>query len=627
MLFRSCCHSRLGWQRSTKVENFLRIFPGEIPQALLGRTDHLGNILRFPVFSKVSEMAFLGHPRWFSHLCFMVLFASLLGQAFAADINLMWNVAFIEDVKPLAIEQPVIAINGMFPGPLINATTNDFIHVNVFNNLHEPLLFTWNGIQQRLNSWQDGVSGTNCPILPGTNWTYVFQTKDQIGTFFYFPSINYQKAAGGYGPIRVNNREVISVPFTKPDGEYDLLIGDWHYDHYQLVRTLLRGKNSAFSSIPDIMLFNGKGPLGHTLSLSYESFNVTKGKTYRFRISNVGSALSFNFRIQKHRMLLVETEGSYTDQIWLDSLDVHVGQSYSVLVTADQDEADYYMVATPKLISFSNSSGLVGKGILRYANSKANITGPLPSGPDPFDMKLSLDQAKSIKWNMTTGAARPNPQGTFNVSNVKINQTFVLKVEEQEIEGLPRYTVNNVSYYRQTSTPLKLADYKGDASKIYQLDAFPVWSVNTEAANGISVVSGNHKEWLEIVFENPLDVMDSWHLNGYSFFVVGFGDGVWGTDNRTTYNMIDSVVRSTVQVYPNSWTAVYVFLDNPGMWNLRSQNLRNWYLGEELYIRVFDPDTNPAKEKPPPDNLLLCGIYADANATHNSPHPKSFFGW
>lgn len=31
----------------------------------------------------------------------------------------------------------------MFPGPLINATTNDVVSVNVFNNLDEPLLFTW----------------------------------------------------------------------------------------------------------------------------------------------------------------------------------------------------------------------------------------------------------------------------------------------------------------------------------------------------------------------------------------------------------------------------------------------------------------------------------------------------
>lgn len=93
-----------------------------------------------------------------------------------------------------------------------------------------------NGIEQRKNSWQDGVSGTNCPIQPGRNWTYVFQTKDQVGSFFYFPSINFHKAAGGFGPIRVNNRKVIAVPFPTPEAEFDLLIGDWFYDSYKVTR-------------------------------------------------------------------------------------------------------------------------------------------------------------------------------------------------------------------------------------------------------------------------------------------------------------------------------------------------------------------------------------------------------
>lgn len=37
----------------------------------------------------------------------------------------------------------VIAINGKFPGPVINATTNYNVDVNVFNRLDEPFLFTW----------------------------------------------------------------------------------------------------------------------------------------------------------------------------------------------------------------------------------------------------------------------------------------------------------------------------------------------------------------------------------------------------------------------------------------------------------------------------------------------------
>ncbi|KAA0034689.1 monocopper oxidase-like protein SKU5 [Cucumis melo var. makuwa] len=554
-------------------------------------------------------MAFSGfHRHPLGYLLVIGLFALSVN---AIDIFLEWNVTLDSTIQPASQQQPVIAINGLFPGPLINTTTNDFVHVNVFNNLDEPLLFTWNGIQQRLNSWQDGVSGTNCPILPGTNWTFAFQTKDQIGSFFYFPSINFQKAAGGFGPIRINNRNVIAVPFPKPEDEFDLLIGDWSFDNYKVTRSLMTNPTIAFDSIPNIMLMNGKPPFGNPEGKAFESFTVTQGKVYRFRISNVGTSLSFNFRIQNHNMLLVETEGSYTNQTILDSLDVHVGQSYSVLVTANQVDADYFIVASPKLLNATEFSSLVGVGVLHYSNSAAQPVGPLPTGPDPFDLDFSVNQAKSIrqvKWNMTTGAARPNPQGTFNVTNVTISQTFVLENSVTMINGLPQAVVNNVSYLT-IDTPLKLADFLVNGSGVYQLDEFPVQSVNLNASFGVSVATGNHKGWIEIVLKNNWEFIDSWHLDGFGFYTVGFGNGDWTPELRNTYNLFDPVVRSTVQVYPGGWTAVYAFLDNPGMWNLRSQLLKNWFLGQELYLRVHDSDPNPAKERPPPENLLLCGVF------------------
>ncbi|KAK4385547.1 Monocopper oxidase-like protein SKU5, partial [Sesamum angolense] len=105
-----------------------------------------------------------------------------------------------------------------------------------------------------------------------------------------------------------------------------------------------------------------------------------------------------------------------------------------------------------------------------------------------------------------------------------------------------------------------------------------------------------------------------------------FGEGEWTPESRSTYNLYDPVVRSTVQVYPGRWTAVYVFLDNPGMWNLRSQNLIHWYMGQELYVRVHDPDPDPAKERPPPPNVLFCGVFDDAPApVASAPAPQA--GW
>ena len=85
-----------------------------------------------------------------------------------------------------------------------------------------------NGVQQRRNSFEDGVAGTTCPIPPGGNFTYILQVKDQIGTYYYFPSLAFHKAAGGFGGIRVLSRPRIPVPFPPPAADYTALIGDWY---------------------------------------------------------------------------------------------------------------------------------------------------------------------------------------------------------------------------------------------------------------------------------------------------------------------------------------------------------------------------------------------------------------
>lgn len=123
------------------------------------------------------------------------------------------------------------------------------------------------------------------------------------------------------------------------------------------------------------------------------------GKTYRIRVSNVGISTSLNFRIQGHNLLLAESEGSYTVQQNYTSLDIHVGQSYSFLVTMDQNAStDYYIVASARVVNETIWRRVTGVGILHYTNSKGKAKGHLPPGPqDEFDKTFSMNQARSIR--------------------------------------------------------------------------------------------------------------------------------------------------------------------------------------------------------------------------------------
>lgn len=518
-----------------------------------------------------------------------------------------WTVSYIT-AAPLGIKQQVIGIEGQFPGPILNVTTNWNVVVNVRNNLDEPCLITWNGIQQRKNSWQDGVSGTNCPIPAGWNWTYQFQVKDQIGSFFYFPSLGFQRAAGGYGGIIVNNREVISVPFGLPDGDVTLFISDWYIKDHKKLRDDIVSKTSL--GTPDGVLINGLGPYQFSKDLisdgiSYQIINVEPGKTYRFRVHNVGVSTSLNFRIQNHNLVLVETEGSYTMQQNYSNMDIHVGQSYSFLVTMDQNAiSDYYIVASSRFTGSSAWAKATGVAILHYSNSQGPASGPLPEPPDQYDTDFSMSQARSIRWNVSAGAARPNPQGSFRYGQISVTDVYVILNRPPElVDGKWCNTLNGISYIAP-STPLMLA-LQFKVPGIFKLD-FPNRMMYRPGKVDTSVINGTFKGFIEIIFQNNSTSVQSYHLDGYSFFVVGMDYGVWTENSRSTYNKWDGVARCTTQVFPGAWTAILVSLDNAGMWNLRAQNLDSWYRGQELYLSVMNPEED-RDEVPLPDDVIYCG--------------------
>lgn len=92
-------------------------------------------------------------------------------------------------------------------------------------------------------------------------------------------------------------------------------------------------------------------------------------------------------------MLLVEVEGTHTLQNTYDSLDIHLGQTYSVLVTADQPPQDYYIVVSTRF----TSQVLNATSILHYSNSAGGVSGPPPEGPTA-QIDWSMDQARSLRY-------------------------------------------------------------------------------------------------------------------------------------------------------------------------------------------------------------------------------------
>ncbi|KAI4332655.1 hypothetical protein L6164_017546 [Bauhinia variegata] len=425
------------------------------------------------------------------------------------------------------------------------------------------------------------------------------------------------------------------------------MIGDWYTQSHTALRTALdAGKDLG---MPDGVLINGKGPFRYNTTLvpdgiEYESFNVDPGKTYRIRVHNVGLSTTLNFRIQSHNLLLAETEGHYTIQSNYKQFDIHVGQSYSFLVTMDQNaSSDYYVVASARFVNESLWQRVTGVAILHYSNSKGPAAGPLPPPPDDiyiYDKEASMNQARSVRQNTSASGARPNPQGSFHYGQINITDTYLLKVVPPvTINGKARAAINGISFVKP-ETPFRLVD-QNKLRGIYKLD-FPSEPFNRPPVIDISLINATYKGFIEIVLQNNDTTMQTFHMDGYYAFVVGYGYGNWSEDSRNSYNKI-IVFRSLpwiemmlnmlfslpniMMVYPGAWTAILISLDNAGIWNLRSENLDRWYLGQETYLRVVNPEENGETEMAAPDNVLYCGALKGLQREqHHFNSAASIFG-
>lgn len=105
---------------------------------------------------------------------------------------------------------------------------------------------------------------------------------------------------------------------------------------------------------------------------------------------------------------------------------------------------------------------------------------------------------------------------------MNITRTIKLINSVSKTNGKLRYALNGVSHV-DPETPLKLAEYYGIPDKVFKYDTVPddpspsVGSIVTLQPNVLNVT---YRDFIEIIFENPEKSIQSYHLDGYSFFAV-----------------------------------------------------------------------------------------------------------
>ncbi|KAF9294496.1 hypothetical protein BGZ88_003808 [Linnemannia elongata] len=524
-----------------------------------------------------------------------------------------WKVTY-STLAPDGVTRPVILVNEKYPGPKIEVNRGDYVTVIVENALDVPTSFHWHGMTMRGDPWYDGVPGMNqCPIPPGTNFTYAFGTDDVVGTHWWHAHFENQYIDGLVGAIIIRDPPATNPFLRAYDEERNVILTDWYHQATgPLLQTYMSPASNGHEPVPNSGLINGKGtfdcknvipadlPCNQTTDRAV--FHVLPNRRYRLRIINTAAAASFLFSIDGHQLLVIEADGTDLNPFMVDSLPINTGQRYSVIVVTNQEIANYWMraeIGMDCLPKGNHNLDPIVLGEVRYAGAgvatptsvgrwvpKPPVKGQLPEENPAFmaacqDLDLfALHPLKAV----------PILEPITNNYDIKVS------FKRNPEDNIMRAYLNDITFAGDAWNPTIVQNLNENAK--YTVAEHVMRLDRRDAV-------------VQIILDTSGGTEHPFHLHGHTFQVIAQGEGVY-EEGKTPINSINPLRRDTATVPKNGFTVIRFKVDNPGVWSLHCHI--EWHVTTGLVMQFLEL----------PDELRAMGIPKHVGKLCETPAPAGF---
>ncbi len=264
---------------------------------------------------------------------------------------------------------PVLAFNGMLPGPMIEVTEGDHVKITFKNNLSvQPSTIHWHGLE--IPAEQDG--NPNDPVASGQAHVYEFDIPAaSAGSYWYHPHPHGFTAEQVYrglaGPLVVRSK---ADPLPAELGDTVLSISSI---------SLNSDGTIAENTMAD--LFNGREG-DHVLvnGTKMPVLTLAPGTSRRFRIYNATNGRFLRLNLEGHHMTLVGSDGG------LLTSPVH-GLEEILLAPAERAEI---------VVDFQTGAGTFALNAMPYDRGWMGMGKPKPATLQLMQFELKGPASKQV---------------------------------------------------------------------------------------------------------------------------------------------------------------------------------------------------------------------------------------
>ncbi|KAG0369235.1 hypothetical protein BGZ54_010522 [Gamsiella multidivaricata] len=476
-----------------------------------------------------------------------------------------------QTIAPDGLERPMLLVNGMFPGPLVEANTGDRIVVKVTNKLNNGTAVHWHGMFQNGTNWMDGSTGvTQCPIPPGHSFTYNFTVPNQWGTYWWHAHAGSQYVDGIVGPL------IIHSPNEPHLDQYDediiMMISDYYHNPSgPLAAWYLTSESEGTEPVPDNGLINGRNSFNCSGDANAQFptkaacnsnapravFNFKAGLKYRIRLINSGAFADFQFSIDNHTLTVIEADGVDMQPVDVQRVPIHVAQRYSVIVQANQAIGNYWIRAAMNTNCFNVDNGALNP------NTTAIVH---------YEGASNSQQADTQDWG-----SKPWPGRCLDLTSEMLKPFFARDAPPADVQ-----IILDMSFQTITKKHVSLG-YVNETSWVPLKKAATLFQANkgkTTFASSQLVITLNQTQTVELV-------VNSRYMPG-----------------RSPLNATNPLRRDTVTLQTYGYTVLRFINDNPGMWAFHCHI--DWHMQAGLMMQFLSLPSAVKAFKIPPELKAMC---------------------
>ncbi|KKY28050.1 putative multicopper oxidase type 1 [Diplodia seriata] len=455
------------------------------------------------------------------------LLLSLAATALAKTVSVEWDIGWVT-AAPDGYSRPVIAVNGQWPPPVLEANVNDTIVATVTNSLgNETTSVHWHGLWQRGTPEMDGGAGvTQCAIPPGETFRYEFVAYP-AGTFWYHSHDMGQYPDGLRAPLIVHDPENDAQP--DPQDQVVLTVSDWY-------RNQMPGLIHSYLTTPN---FDGRMPNPNSSLVNDQqstTISIRPGERKYVRLINMSALATYYLQFDSHNITVVAIDSVDVEPQSWEALEIVPGQRYDFFIDGLDDPDRNY--------AFVNQMAVLG-----LQNVNQLVYDPAFGDPEPFTLST---QGLGSDFELVPTDEEPLLGPVDHTITMEVNNLNIDGVGYRITQGPDPYiSPRTPSLYTALTTGFNATD-----PAIYgQTNAFVV-----AAGDVVQLVVNSN----DLVTTNNSGRGHPMHLHGHVFQVVGQLADHWDGDDSSFPAV--PMKRDTTVLFAGGSLVVRFRAGNPGVW-------------------------------------------------------------